>query len=124
MRRHDTMPNSLRCAKTYQEILQSRDCNTLKNRSRISMQKTSKLKSRGPGPDSLTWKIWQFPIDKIKSQELLTDPDCTPESAKSVSNSRTGSHARDGVVTLRENPSTISSLVYCLSEYPDSPRIR
>ena len=39
-----------------------------------------------------------------------TDPDCVPESAKSVSTSMTGSHARDRVVTLRENPSTISSL--------------
>ena len=43
------------------------------------------LKSRGPDPDSLTWKNmavrhWQM----IASQELLTDPDCTPESAKSV----------------------------------------
>ena len=45
------------------------------------------------------------------SQGLLNDPDCAPESAKSVSTSRTGSHARDGVVTLRENPFTISSLV-------------
>ena len=35
-------------------------------------------------------------MGKITSQELLTDPDCTQESAKSVSTSRTGSHARDG----------------------------
>ena len=34
-------------------------------------------------------KIWQFAIDKITSQELLADPDCAPESAKSVSTSRT-----------------------------------
>ena len=40
---------------------------------------------------------------------LLTDPDCTPESVKSVSTSRTGSHAPDGVFTLWKNPSTISS---------------
>ena len=46
--------------------------------------------------------------------ELLTDPYCAPESAKSVFTSRTGSHARDGVVTLSENPSTISSLVLLL----------
>ena len=51
------------------------------------------------------------------SQELLTDPDCAPESAKSVS-----SHARDGVINLRENPSTISSLVLLLGLSPDSPR--
>ena len=51
---------------------------------------------------------------QFTSQELLTDPDCAPESAKSVSNSRTGSHASDGVVTRRENHSTISSLVSLL----------
>ena len=45
---------------------------------------------------------------------LLTDPDCAPESAKSVSTYRTGSHARGGVINLRENPSTISSLVLLL----------
>ena len=44
-------------------------------------------------------------IGKITSQVLLTDPDCVPESDKSVSTSRTSSHARDGVVTLRETPS-------------------
>ena len=71
------------------------------------------LKSRGPGPDSFTWKNmavrhWQ------NHQELLTDPDCATESAKSVSTSRTGSHARDGVINLRENPSNISSLVLLL----------
>ena len=59
-------------------------------------------------------KIWQFAIGKITSQELLTDPDCAPESAKSVSTSRTGSHACDGVINLRGNPSTISSLVLLL----------
>ena len=48
---------------------------------------------------------------QITDQELLTDPDCAPESAKSVSTSRTGSHARGGVISLRENLSTISSLV-------------
>ena len=47
------------------------------------------LKSRGPDPDSLTWKNMQFAIGKITSQKLLTDPDCAPESAKSVSTSRT-----------------------------------
>ena len=51
---------------------------------------------------------------KITSQELLTDPDCAPESAKSVLTSRTGSHDRDRVINLRENPSTISSLVLLL----------
>ena len=45
---------------------------------------------------------------------LLTDPDWALESAKSVS-TWTGSHARDGVINLRENPYTISSLVYCLA---------
>ena len=51
---------------------------------------------------------------KITSQELLTDPYCAPKSAKSVSTSRTVSHARDRVVTLRENLSTISLLVLLL----------
>ena len=51
---------------------------------------------------------------KITSQELLTDPDCVPESAKSVSTSWTGSHGREGVVTLRENLCTIASLVLLL----------
>ena len=46
--------------------------------------------------------------------ELLFDPDCATESSKSASISRTGSHARDGVINLRENPSTISSLVLLL----------
>ena len=45
---------------------------------------------------------------------VMTDPDCAPELAKSVSTSRTGSHARDRVVTRRENPSTISSIVQLL----------
>ena len=40
----------------------------------------------------------------------LTDPDYAPEYAKYVSTSRTGLHARYWVVTLREIPSTISSL--------------
>ena len=44
----------------------------------------------------------------------MTDPDCAPESAKSVSTSRTGSNARGGVINLREDPSTISSLVLLL----------
>ena len=69
----------------------------------------------------LLGKIWQFAIGKITSQELLTDPDCAPESAKSVSTSRTGSHARGGVINLRENPSTISFLVLLLgliSQFP------
>ena len=44
----------------------------------------------------------------------MTDPDCAPESAKSVSTSRTSSNARGGVINLRENPSTISSLVLLL----------
>ena len=30
----------------------------------------------------------------------MTDPDCAPESAKSVSTSRTGSHVRGGVIYL------------------------
>ena len=45
---------------------------------------------------------------------ILTNPDCAIESAKSVSTSRTSSHTRDRVVTLRENPSTIYSLVLLL----------
>ena len=40
-----------------------------------------------------------------------TDLDRAPESAKYVSTSRTGSDARDGVVTLRES----LPLFYCLS---------
>ena len=56
----------------------------------------------------------QFAIGKITSQELLTDPDCAPESAKSVSTSRTDSNARGRVINLRENPSTISSLLLLL----------
>ena len=44
----------------------------------------------------------------------MTEPDCAPESAKSVFTSRAGSHTCDGVVTLRENPSTISFLVSLL----------
>ena len=51
---------------------------------------------------------------QITSQELLTDPDCAPESAKSVSTSWTGSRLSGGVINLRENPSTISSLVLLL----------
>ena len=47
-------------------------------------------------------------------RELLTDPDCALECAKSVSTSSTGPHARGGVVILRETPSTISSLVVLL----------
>ena len=51
----------------------------------------------------------------------MADPDCIPESAKSVSTSGTGSHARGGVINLRENPSSISSLVLLLgliSQFP------
>ena len=44
----------------------------------------------------------------------MTDPDCATESAKSVSTSRTCSHARDGVINLRETSSFISSLVLLL----------
>ena len=47
-------------------------------------------------------------------EDILTDPDCAPKPTRSVSTSRTGSHARDEVLTLRENPSTISSLVLLL----------
>ena len=60
-------------------------------------------------------------VRQITIQELLTDPDCAPESAKSVSTSRTGSHARGGVINLRENPSTISSLVLLLGLIPRFP---
>ena len=59
-------------------------------------------------------KYGSFAICKITSQELLSDPDCAPESAKSVSTSRTDSHARGGVINLRENPAAISSLVLLL----------
>ena len=59
-------------------------------------------------------KIWQFAIGKITSQELLIDPDCATESAKPVSISSTGSHVRDGVINLRENPSSISPSVLLL----------
>ena len=44
------------------------------------------LNSRGPGPDSLTWKNMVVRHSKITSQELLTDPNCAPESTQSVSN--------------------------------------
>ena len=54
--------------------------------------------------------------------KLLTDPDCAPASAKSVTTFTTGPHARDGVVTLRENPSTISSLVLLLVLISRFPR--
>ena len=60
---------------------------------------------------------------QITSQELLTDPDCAPESAKSVSTSRTGSHAREGIVNLRENPSSNSSLVLLLIFSSQFPRM-
>ena len=46
--------------------------------------------------------------------KLLTDPDRAPEPAKSVSTSRTGSHARYGVVTLWKTPSTILGFIACL----------
>ena len=55
-------------------------------------------------------------MGKITNQEILTDPDCTPEPAKSVSTSRTGSHARDSVVTLRENPSILNESENTTSE--------
>ena len=45
----------------------------------------------------------------------MTDPDCAPESAKSVSTSRTGSHGRDGVLTLRETLLLSLPWFYCLS---------
>ena len=54
------------------------------------------LKSRDPGPDSLTRKNMVVRHWQIISQELLTGPDCATESAKSVSTSRPGSHRREG----------------------------
>ena len=72
------------------------------------------LKSRGPGPDSLTWKNMVVRHSKITSQELLTDPNCAPESTQSVSTSWTGSHECDEAVTLREKLSTNFSLVLLL----------
>ena len=48
------------------------------------------LKSRGPGPDSLTRKNMVVGHCKITSQELLTDPNCAPESTLFVSTSWTG----------------------------------
>ena len=59
-----------------------------------SWKKTTTLKSRGPDPDSLTWTNMAVRHWQIASQELLTDPDCAPESAKSVSTSRTA-HMRE-----------------------------
>ena len=68
------------------------------------------MKVEGPWPRLFDLEKY----GKITSQELLTDPDCAPESAKSVSTSRTGSNARGGVIKFSENPSTISSLVLLL----------
>ena len=53
-------------------------------------------------------------IGKITSKELLTDPNCAPESATSVSTSLIGSLEHDGFVTLSGPPSAISSLVLLL----------
>ena len=50
------------------------------------------LISRGPGPDSLTWKKMVVRHQQNHQLGVLTDPDCAPESAKSVSTSRTGSN--------------------------------
>ena len=86
----------------------------LKTASYIARRKQLRESRRAPAQTLCLGKIWQFAIGKITNQELLTDPDCAPESAKSVSTSRTGSHARGGVINLRENPSTISSLVLLL----------
>ena len=65
---------------------------------------------------------WPFNLEKygsspfkITSQELLTDPDRAPESGKSVSTSRTGSHAPDKVVTLRKLLLLSLPWFYCLS---------
>ena len=49
------------------------------------------LMSGDPGHDSLTWKNMVGRHQQNTCQELLTDPDCAPESAKCVSTSRTGS---------------------------------
>ena len=57
----------------------------------------------------------QFQIGKITSQELLTDPDCAPESAKTVSTSRNGSHACDGVLLLGKFLQLSLPWFYCLS---------
>ena len=43
--------------------------------------------------------------------ELLTDPDCAPESAKSVLTSKTTHMRVTEVINLSENPSTVSSMV-------------
>ena len=59
-------------------------------------------------------KYGSSPLAKSPARSLLTDPDCAPESAKSDSTSWTGSHARGGVINLRENSSSISSLVLLL----------
>ena len=52
------------------------------------------LKSRGPDPDSLTWKNMAVRHWQNRQPELLTAPDCAPESTKSVSTSRTA-HMRE-----------------------------
>ena len=79
----------------------------------LSLEENKYVKVEGPWPRLFNLEKYGA-IGKITSQELMTGPDCAPESAKSVSTSRTCSHAHDGVVTLRGNPSPISSLVLLL----------
>ena len=86
----------------------------VKTASYIARRKQLRLSQRALAQTLWLGKIWQFAIGKITSQELLTDSNCAPESAKSVSTSRTGSHAHGVVINLSENPSTISSLVLLL----------
>ena len=85
------------------------------------MLKSMNIHFKVEGPWPRLFDLKKYGIGKITNQELLTDPDCTTESAKSVSTSRTGSHARGGVINLGENPYSISSLVLLLgliSQFP------
>ena len=70
-------------------------------------------------PLSVERALSNFRGDKITSQEILTDPDCAPESVTPVTPSGTGLVHRcvtggGGIVTLRGQPSAITSLVLLL----------
>ena len=61
--------------------------------SKTATKKTTTLMSRGPDPESLTWKNMVVRHQQNHQPGVTsTDPDCAPESAESVSSSRTGSN--------------------------------